>query len=68
MPNIIEYLDGLCVRLEAAGIEKDEACIALTSGQEQALLDHFGALVGLRHLTAHHAEYEGWRIIVKGVK
>lgn len=56
-------------QLETAGLAPDEVAIAITDYQEKALLEELEQLeqlTSIRAYSAHHAEYHGWRIIVKG--
>ena len=55
-------------QLETAGLTRDEVAIAITEYQERALKKELSALVFYVPYSAHHSEYHGWRIIVKGEK
>jgi hypothetical protein len=66
MFSMFEYLARLIDQMDNAGITSDQVAIAITENQERKLLEEVRASCGVHGQTAHHAEYMGWRIIVKG--
>lgn len=68
MMGMIEWLNRLISTLENAGVSSGDVAIAISSVQERILLKELAELTGLYHRTCHHAEFNGWRIIVKGAK
>ncbi len=68
MMSMIEYLERMVNKLEEADFTPDQVVIAISPVQERHLIDNLREHLHIHVQTAHHSEYKGWRIIVKGEK
>jgi hypothetical protein len=62
----MEYLYNLIARLLEAKISAGEVALAISEVEERRILEDISINAQLLPLTLHHAEYMGYRIIVKG--
>lgn len=66
MMSMYQWLACLADKLEQAGINKADIAIAISESQDRKLREEVQANSNVWVQTAHHSEYQGWRIIVKG--
>lgn len=66
MDSMYMYLARMADRLEQAAFDRADVALAITELQEKHLLQEIEANSNVRVHTAHHSEFMGWRIIVKG--
>lgn len=66
MMSMYQWLAQMADRLEQAGVNKAEIAIAISEHQDKRLCEEIQANSSVWVQTAHHSEFMGWRIIVKG--
>lgn len=64
--SMVEWCARAADRLEQAGFDKSETAIVISDPQEMDLKKELFALTNIWVQSLHHAEFHGWRIIVRG--
>ena len=66
MTSMYQWLARMADMLEQAGFGKAEIAIVISESQDRKFCEEIQANSSVWAQTAHHSEFMGWRVIVKG--